>query len=225
MTHDDVCKLPDLPEVSVEPSGSVSPPSLAETLLRRIDETWGRPDCPTDWIEMPSQRRWEYETAVRLLDVSAGARVLDAGGGCGYLSYILSGGYDVTFNDRHDTYCQPPAPVRKIIGSFFTLLEERPFDAIACVSVLEHVLPEQRAAWFDKTCRLLKPGGVAVFTFEWHPTEVFDIKDGLTLTAQQLIDLCDSELFRVVAQMKSPVRASNSRGWTPVAVKIVRSED
>ena len=94
--------------------------------------------------------------------------------------------------------------------------------AIVCVSVLEHVPLEQRAAWFDKLYRLLKPGGAAVLTFEWHPTTVFDIGDGHTLTTPQLVELYAATTLRAVAQIASPVRAANSRGWLPLAVKFIR---
>ena len=207
----------------VEQFNSDNPSVLTLSLLQRIEETWGQPEYPVDWIPLPSQRRWEYETAIRLLDMPAGARILDAGGGCGYLSYIMSGGYDVLFNDRHDTYCQPSAPVQKIIGSLFTLLEQaKPYAAIVCVSVLEHILPKQRVAWFAKIHQLLRPGGVAVFTFEWHPNKVFAIGDGLTLTSQQLTELYASEQFYVAAQLISPTRANNSHGWLPLAVRLIR---
>ena len=200
---------------------------LTLRLLKRVEETWGQPGHPVEYLayKLPEQRRWEYETTIKLLDVSEGARLLDVGGGSGYLAYIMSDCCRVLFNERHDIYKQPAAPVQKIIGSFLTLVEAEPiFDAVACVSVLEHVPPSRRAAWLEKTCRLLKPGGFAVFTFEWHPVEVFDIKDGFTLTTQQLTDLYDSKLFRVVTQMVSPVCAHNSRGWIPMAVKIVSAE-
>jgi SAM-dependent methyltransferase len=193
-------------------------------MLQRIDETWGQKGYPVDWIPTPSQRRWEYETTVRLLtNMVEGSRILDAGGGSGYISYILSDYYNVLYNDRHDAYSQPPAPLQKIIGSFFTLLTDGPlFDAIACVSVLEHVLPEQRAEWFIKMYELLRPGGVAVLTFEWHPTEMFDVLDGLTLTTEQLAELYSLDYFHVTAQLVSPTAAPNSRGWVPVAVRLVR---
>lgn len=201
---------------------SAKPSLITANLLQRIEETWGKPECPTDWIALPSQRRWEYETAVRMLDQPAGARVLDAGGGGGYMSYILSGSHDVTFNDRHDCYKQPAAPVQKIIGSFFTLPEiGQLFDAIMCISVLEHVPPQHRAAWFDKAKKLLRPGGVAAFTFEWHPTEVFDIGDGLTLTTPQLMELWAATQLRVTEQLVSPTRSTNSRGWRPLAIQLV----
>ena len=216
-------ELPTISATGAEaPPEFVNPSTTALKLLQRVGETWGRPEHPVDWVEPALQRRWEYETTIKLLGVPAGSRVLDAGGGGGYLSYILSDLYKVVYNDRHDTYNQPAAPVQKIIGSFFTLLEDHLFDAIACVSVLEHVPHEKRAAWFDKVCRLLRPGGSAVLTFEWHPTEVFDIKDGFTLTTEQLAKLYDSDQFHVTAQLISPTRAPNSRGWLPVVVKLVR---
>lgn len=214
-------ELPVIPTAGVASSEFVKSSASVLALLQRVEETWGRPEHPVDWVEPALQRRWEYETVIKLLGMPAGSRVLDAGGGGGYLSYVLSDLYRVTFNDRHDTYNQPAAPVQKIIGSFFTLLEDEPFDAVACVSVLEHVPAEQRVAWLDKTCRLLRPGGSAVLTFEWHPTEVFDIKDGFTLTTEQLTKLYDSDRFQVTAQLVSPTRAPNSRGWLPVVVKLI----
>ena len=191
-------------------------------LMQRIDETWGKPECPTDWIQLPSQRRWEYETIARMLDVPPGSRVLDAGGGGGYMSYILSSRHSVVFNDRHDCYKQPPAPVQKIIGSFFTLPEHEPFDAIACVSVLEHVPPERRLDWFEKLYRMLKPGGVAAMSFEWHHDTAFDIGDGIIVTTAELEDLFDKMSLKLTARLVSPTRAVNSRGWLPMALRLVR---
>jgi len=195
---------------------------VTERLLRRIDDTWGTPECPTDWIQLPSQRRWEYETTLKLLDVPAGSRVLDVGGGEGYLSYIMSGQYEVVFNDRHDCYRQPAAPVQKVIGSFFTLPETTSYDAIACVSVMEHVPPGDRARWLEKIYRLLRPGGIAILTFEWHEDTVFDIGDGLTLTTSELTLLWANMQLRLAEQLTSPTRSSNSRGWLPLAVRLVR---
>jgi len=197
---------------------------ITKTLLARIDETWGKPTCPTDWITLPSQRRWEYEITAKLLDLSEGDRVLDAGGGQGYMSYIMSGVCDVTFNDRHDCYCQPSAPIQKIIGSFFTLPEHEQFDAIACVSVLEHVPAGRRSDWLKKTHSLLRPGGVAVLTFEWHPSEVFDLGDGFTLITEQLKELWNVVPLKVTTQLVSPFKCTNSRGWIPLALCLVHSE-
>jgi len=207
----------------VETADPSDPSPLTLNLLQRIEATWGKPECPTDWIKLPSQRRWEYETAVRLLDMPSGSRVLDAGGGGGYLSYILSDSHDVTFNDRHDCYKQPPAPVQKIIGSFFTLLATgRLFNAIVCVSVLEHVPSQRRVEWFSKVQQLLLPGGVAIFTFEWHPTKVFNIGDGYTVTTQQLAELYAATQLCVTTQLVSPIIAQNSQGWRPLAVRLVK---
>lgn len=197
---------------------------LVVELLKRVAETWGKMDYPTDWIKLPSQRRWEYETAIKLLDVPEGSRVLDAGAGRGYMSYILSQHYDVVFNDRHDCYSQPPAPVQKIIGSFFTLPERPLFDAIVCISVLEHVPPARRLDWLKKIHQLLQPGGVAVLTFEWSSTGVFDIGDGLTLSTAQLEKLWAAMPLEVTAQLESPTCAENSRGWLPLAVRLVRGK-
>lgn len=214
--------LPDLD--ACEPSDSAELGPVTLQLLQLIDDTWGTPECPTDWIPLPSQRRWEYEKAVELIDASLHSRILDAGGGGGYMSYILSHRHDVLYNDRHDCYRQPPAPIQKIIGSFFTLPEDKPFDAITCVSVMEHVPPKDRARWLEKTERLLKPGGVAAFTFEWHPDEVFDIGDGLTLTEHQVNELCLSSKLKWTCREQSPTKSSNSRGWLPIAVQLVREK-
>lgn len=218
-----MAEQPILQSTSDSACDTLSP--LTDKLLQRIEDTWGKPECPTDWIPLPSQRRWEYETSVRLLNKPEGARVLDAGGGQGYLSYILARSHDVTFNDRHDCYKQPVAPVQKIIGSFFTLPETNPYDAIVCVSVLEHVPPEDRARWFEKMYKLLRPGGVAVLTFEWHEDIVFDIGDGFTLIAKQVDELCKGTQLRLITQLTSPIKAVRSRGWLPLALQFSRAEE
>ena len=199
---------------------SMADNAVTAGLLRRIADTWGRPECPADWLKLPSQRRWEYEITAKLLSPARGAKVLDAGGGQGYMSYILSSECAVTFNDRYDGYAQPPAPIQKIIGSFFTLPEHEQFDAIACISVLEHVPPDRRTDWLRQVHSLLRPGGVAVLTFEWAEDEVFNIGDGYTLITSELDNLWANTPLKVTEQQVSPILARSSRGWRPMAVRL-----
>lgn len=194
-------------------------------LLTVLADTWGQPGYPVEWPRMPSQRRWEYEETLRMLNLPAGASVLDVGAGNGYMSYILSHAYDVLYNDLIDNYKQPDAPVQKIVGSFFTLPSTRKFDGIACVSVLEHVPPDKRVAWIKKLHDLLRPGGVVAMTFEWHPTEVYEFGDGSSVTDDSVNALVDSSPLTLTKRTASPVVCTNSRGWRPLALRLTREDD
>jgi SAM-dependent methyltransferase len=132
-------------------------------------------------------RRWEYPfVAQRVAERSAERetsepgetlRVLDAGSGVTYFPYYLCANLprvEVVCYDSNPAYhpmfaavnaVNPAAKVRFVEGMLQrTPFEPDSFDAICCISVLEHT--DDYSAILDEFRRVLRPGGVLALTFD-----------------------------------------------------------
>lgn len=137
------------------------------------------PDDPLDqW-----SRRWEYPFALDAVRGQwervggHGYRVLDAGSGFTFLPFLLSErlGASVTCVDA--SAALEPAfrraaadehDVRFIRGDLTAAggVGHSSFDAVLCISVLEHVRRRDRAWVLGELHRALRPGGLLVLTFD-----------------------------------------------------------
>jgi len=134
-------------------------------------------------------RRWEYPFAAgRVLDFcrlrvgDSPIKILDAGSGVTYFPYYICDkipraqficcdydpSYDQMFRDinaaEQPSATQPPR-VNFLQASLQKLpIEDESLDAICCISVLEHT--DNYAEIVDEFCRVLRPGGAFVLTFD-----------------------------------------------------------
>jgi len=130
-------------------------------------------------------RRWEYPfTAGRIIDFcehrpgEASIKILDAGSGVTYFPYFICSkilraqficcDYDASYHDIfRDVNANESQPPRVTFTE--AMLQKLPFDsesldAICCISVLEHT--DNYGEIIDEFCRVLKPGGAFVLTFD-----------------------------------------------------------
>ncbi len=112
-------------------------------------------------------KRWEYPWALRRAAAGPGSRILDAGCGASVFPLFLQRlEYRVTALDP-----RPPAPaegVRYICGELQRLpFAARSFDAVFCISVIEHLPVEAMPHALRESARVLKPGGQLLLTTDY----------------------------------------------------------
>jgi len=191
-------------------------------LARRYGLRWGNQRVMHQW-----SRRWEYPyVAQRIADLAARAptdaplAILDAGSGITFLPYYLRARYDnvqISCVDSAGSYRRTFDRINRAAGEGVTFtqamlqdvpLESAGFDAIYCVSVLEHT--GDYAAVLDEMHRLLRPGGKVILTFDISLDGKDDISPELT---RQLLTMvaqrfelpagfdCPAELDRLAEPM------------------------
>lgn len=142
-------------------------------------------------------RGWEYPWVLdRLAALPAGAEILD--GGCGASAFpemLARRGFRPTGLDRFDRgdgRAEDGIPlshrkryagtVRFVDGDLHDIpLASETFDAVSCISVMEHIVISHRHApayhlrCLDEMKRILRPGGLLVCTYDTilHPGAVF----------------------------------------------------
>ena len=130
-------------------------------------------------------RRWEYPfTAGRVVDFcqhrfgDAPIKVLDAGSGVTYFPYYICGkipraqficcDYDPSYQQMFQEInaAEPQPPRVTFLQAMLQKLpiDDESLDAICCISVLEHT--DNYGEIIDEFCRVLKPGGAFVLTFD-----------------------------------------------------------
>jgi SAM-dependent methyltransferase len=115
-----------------------------------------------------SHRR-RFDTAVRLLDVRPGCRVLDYGSGDGFLVQLLLPqlpASDLTALEPlpflQEQFRQRFEGVEVRLAESSRDLPSGSFDRIACLEVLEHLRPPEVETTLRELERLLAPGGILV---------------------------------------------------------------
>lgn len=139
-------------------------------------------------------RRWEYPYCWwNLLDREPG-KVLDAGSGINFFPFFFaSGGWDVTCLDTNSELACSFEQANQLLGSHVKFdaapIEALPysdasFDAVYCVSVLEHAPGRVQA--MDEFARVLRPGGRLSLTMDISLSRDCDVRleDAAVILAQ-----------------------------------------
>jgi SAM-dependent methyltransferase len=128
-------------------------------------------------VKAVNERPMEYSFALDALVRHRAIKVLDVGPGITAWPALLANcGYEVTAIDKIESYWT---------GAFFnrhfhvmqdditaSRFGDGEFDAITCLSVLEHIVDNQTA--MIEMCRLLRPGGVLILTGPYNETKYID---------------------------------------------------
>jgi SAM-dependent methyltransferase len=127
-------------------------------------------------------RRWEYPFALEAVEShlggsGAGCRILDAGSGFTFFPFLLAERLPLASITCVDASRQLAGAFGRAAGEADGRVEFRPgdldaglaegngsYDAIVCVSVLEHI--RDRVAALAELHRLVRPGGLLVLTFD-----------------------------------------------------------
>jgi 2-polyprenyl-3-methyl-5-hydroxy-6-metoxy-1,4-benzoquinol methylase len=120
-----------------------------------------------------NERPVEYRYAIDRLVKAEARSVLDVGTGTTAWPAILAdAGYQVTAIDDPRVYWGGRLTNRhwrvQMQSIITTTLPASSFDAVTCISVLEHI-PEHQAA-MAAMLRLVKPGGIVILTGPWNET-------------------------------------------------------
>lgn len=140
---------------------------------------------------LKSKRNWEYPWVLNQLnDLQSGAKILDCG--CGKARFVgelcrrgfQPYGLDFFIGEKKgwgiddDTLHKYAGRVEFINGSMHEIpWEDNYFDAITCISVMEHIIIDQpehaKDPKYHLTClkemkRVLKPGGLLVCTYDTY---------------------------------------------------------
>lgn len=117
-------------------------------------------------------RAWEYGVCLQALGPAKsvpGKKVLDVGGGDSVLGGALAlGGADVTVVDVSDYNERSVGMGCRYRRADFTHGIGETFDAVFCVSVIEHT--ERPDDFFKSLCAAVRPGGVLALTTDFHPS-------------------------------------------------------
>ena len=162
--------------VSAPPNGKVSLPN--GVLQSRAE--WHEATRRGKEIELPlhraAEKNWDHLAAVDAI-VSAYPRsaiVLDAG--AEYYSNVLPALFVYGYHHLYGmnlSFADPGrrGPIRYLPGDITnTGFPDAFFDAITCMSVIEHGVPLQ--AYFQEMFRVLKPGGILITSTDYYPAPI-----------------------------------------------------
>jgi SAM-dependent methyltransferase len=138
-------------------------------VLERMDELVARD--PVSYLH--PGKRWEYPWALERAALAPGSRVLDAG--CGdsiFPVYLALGGHRVTALDLEfsaDLGELHGVPIEYVRGDLTALPQaDETFDAVFCISVIEHLPDERVARAMQEMRRVLRPGGRLLLTTDFY---------------------------------------------------------
>jgi len=154
-------------------------PKLANGTLKSRSQ-WEATFARAKQLHVPlhrgDEKNWDHLAAVStiLANTDRSARILDAG--AEIYSNVLPALFLYRYRELHGinlTFTAPTrrGPIRYIPGDLtHTPYPSDYFDAITCLSVVEHGVPLD--AYFLEMFRLLKPGGVLITSTDYYPTPI-----------------------------------------------------
>ena len=158
-------------------------------------------------------KSWDVLRAVEAVRESGGPEtpVLDVGSvGCPVLACLLSLGYEQLHGvDLDPRVAQMPGADRidyRVEDMMHTRWPDASFGAITAISVIEHGYDQD--ALLDEVARLLRPGGVFIFSTDYWPQK-------LSTEGTRLFGL-DWQIFSA-QEIEAMVDAARERGLRPVA--------
>jgi len=122
------------------------------------------------------EKNWDHLAAVStiLAHTSTNGRILDAG--AEFYSNVLPTLFLYGYRELYGvnlSFTGPArrGPIRYLPGDITrTSFPDGHFDAISCMSVIEHGVPLE--AYFREMYRLLKPGGLLITSTDYYPTPI-----------------------------------------------------
>ena len=141
-------------------------------LIQDARESLGATAPPRDY----KHRAWEYGLVLNALRKNKSKTVLDIGGnGSIFGPSVALQGMSVLQIDSCGTGTRTVAqakqlglPLPFLQMDFFNYNEKRTFDAVTCISVLEHVRDDTK--FFNHLLTFVAPGGLVALTVDFHPS-------------------------------------------------------
>jgi len=159
---------------------STAPNGVLPNAVLRSREEWMEATARGGQLHLPLHRspekNWDHLAAVDAIrgNLPASARVLDAG--AEFYSNVLPALFVYGFHDLYGmnlSFADPAqrGPIRYLPGDITrTGFPDGFFDAITCMSVIEHGVPLE--AYFREAHRLLKPGGLLITSTDYFPVPI-----------------------------------------------------
>lgn len=152
---------------------------IAQRATERLQERGVRIEIPT------FMRWWEYGTAIQMvLDrQTKPVDILDVGSGWGVVGPALSlcsEPFNITEYEPDQMYWADRENCNRVLVSLnrkpinyqhYSLMQmpEQQFDAVFCISVMEHVSPEQETQCWVELARRVRPGGILFMDVDCVP--------------------------------------------------------
>ncbi len=140
-------------------------------------------------------RRWEYGITLKALQDNDTKTVLEVGGGGSLLLPLISlSGMEITEVDPFDCHevlekqaqRMGSSPISYFQEDFLEFESDEKFDAVVCVSVIEHVHEHEKLLL--KLAEYVAPGGLLVLTTDFYPTgEKFSDAHARTYSKEDLL--------------------------------------
>ena len=195
--------------------------NLTEKLKAALWRCYGDPGHPAEWDGKVygggklSQRYWEYNQTIELLELTSDSVVLDIGGGspetgAGFFTQVIAP-YVKEVHVMDANIGQPKEASSKIIfhrtlanyETLSKLLKEHPqITHVACISVFEHI-PDDIRRGMVKAVNEHFPGDTFVTTLEYHARDCFFEQQLTVRTLSELFEPFTN--FYPDAILKSPV--------------------
>lgn len=171
---------PDPSPTAVAPNRVLDLAELQRPGFRRVLEEMDRLVARDPVSYLHPGKRWEYPWALERAALRAGSRVLDVGAGDSIFPvYLAARGHRVTavdlkfdgsLGERHGV------PIDYVPADMTAMpLPSETFDAIFCISVIEHLPDEAVPAALSEMHRVLRPGAPLLLTTDYYDDAASEI--------------------------------------------------